>query len=86
MAGPLRPRWVKSSASRKAVLPWRISAGAAMPASGAMALEQRRLERQRHEAGAGFEHGQTELLGNAIGKAGGAHLRDRLAAGRDDQR
>ena len=50
------------------------------------ALKQLRIERQRHEARPGFDERQSELLGDAIGKAGGAHLGDRLAAGGDDER
>ena len=50
------------------------------------ALEDARLEGQRHEGGAGLGDVEPELLGQLIAEAGGAHLGDRLAAGGDDQR
>ncbi len=48
-------------------------------------FEGARLEGQRHEGGAGVGDGKAELAGQIIGKAGGAHLGDGLAAGGDDE-
>ena len=48
--------------------------------------EEVSFEGQGHQAGARFHHFQSELVGDPIGKTAGAHLRDRGAAGRDDER
>ncbi len=79
MAGPLRPRWVKSRASSKPRLPTEIRVGStAMPAQLRHPFEDARLEGERDEGRAGWRDGEAELGGELIGEAGGAHLGDRL--------
>ena len=43
-------------------------------------------QRQRHQSGPRLDHLQPEFARQIIGKAGRAHLRDRRAAGGDDER
>jgi len=47
-------------------------------------VEERRIQRQRHERRPRLDDLKTELLGDFVAETRGAHLRNRLAAARHD--
>jgi hypothetical protein len=85
IAGPDRPRWVNSAASRKRPCLQRTDN---IGGNARQFAEQRVVAAQREAAPAPGAAGrlEAELAGEIIGKAGRAHLGDRWPAGGEHQR
>ena len=76
---------MKSSFSRKRVLPCDCDDLGGETGEVRVARTVFGLPGERHERGAAWLDGETELCSDAIGKIGGAHLWNGEAAGGDDQ-
>ncbi len=86
MAGPLRPRWVKRSFSRKLAEPAEATGFGRYSCQSGVVVEIRGNKGERHKRGPAWLQPQAKLLRDLVAKRRGAHLRDRQASGGDDQR
>ena len=84
MAGPLSPRWVKRSFSRKRVLPCDAMTSVERPREVRASRALSWFADERNQRGAAGHDGEAELLGDAIAEIRRAHLRNGEAAGGDD--